>query len=108
MAALVAQQVDADGLKPVFAAATALGDTMPCDGHTALFVVNGSGAGRTITIASQAVARPGLVVDDLEVVIPAGESWLILPDPVGFANENGQAEITYSAVATTTVAAVRI
>lgn len=108
MAVLDTQQAAATGLEAAYDAASVGGDSMPCDGRTVLHVVNDDVGAHVVTIASEAVARPGLAAANIVVNVPAGESRFILPDPTGFADENGRAAITYDDVTDVTVAAIRI
>lgn len=109
MATLSPQSVVSTGLNPSYAAATGGGDAIPADGRTFLHVKNGDSSSHTVTIASVAVARAGLAVANLAVAVPAGAERMIAIDPTGYADPTtGLAAITYSAVTSVTVAAVRV
>lgn len=108
MAALSVQQATPSGLTPTYANAAGGGDTFPLDGDTAFIVKNGGGSPITVTIASKKTAVPGLSVANQAVTVAAGAESHILVDPAAFADPtSGLASVTYSAVTSVTVAAVR-
>lgn len=107
MAVLSPQTVSNNGLNPTFAAASAGGDKIAADSRTFLVVKNGGGSSITVTVVTPATVS-GLAVADLAVTVPnAGERWIGPFAPGAFADANGQASITYSAVTSVTVGAFR-
>lgn len=106
MALLTAQPLNVVGVKPTFAAAAALGDTLKPGANQVLIVTNGDASAKTVTLV-----RPGTEYGqanaDVAKVIPAGETWYFLVPPE-FADTDGLIDITYSAVTSVTVAVVRV
>jgi len=113
MAKLTTQAIALAGTKVVPVAASAGGDKMANDGKTILRIVNGAGAGRTVTVtAVQTTAVvPGfgtLPRGNIAVVTANGETWDVGPFPTAFNDANGDVGWTYSSEAGLTVAAVRV
>lgn len=89
-------------------AAATLGDTFPNTGRELLFIANGDVSDMTLTIVTPATLA-GQAVADRTVTIPAGESRLIGPFPVGiYNNAAGGVDLTYSSVTDLTVYVVRV
>lgn len=108
MATLATEAVSKSGLNATYAAANAGGDSFTPDRSTFLHVKNGDAASKTVTIATPATMA-GLAIDDVAVTIPAGEDRFIGPFPPDlFADTDGLADITYSAVTSVTVAVIRV
>lgn len=116
MAQLTVQSVSfGPALGPSYGAAAAGGDSFPnaTDETTFLVVKNGSASPITATInpviTSAKVPGVGtLTVAAISESVPAsGERW-IGPFPVAFNEASGLVNVTYSAVTTVTVAAVRV
>ncbi|MFF9146324.1 hypothetical protein ACF1BN_15835 [Streptomyces sp. NPDC014861] len=111
MAALNPTLVPVDGglpdLSAVAVAATALGDTAPCGPGRLLAVINGGGAGRTVTVATPGTVD-GLAIEDLAVTVAAGKTALIPLPRRPFAGTGGRAAITYDAVTSVTVAVLEL
>ena len=109
MANLNAQKVVLGGLAPAFTAAAAGGDTLPPVGSGFLVVKNGSGVSVNVTVATPGNTEFGIAQPDVVVAVPAaGERYIgplstNLTDPVS----NG-INVTYSAVASVTVAVVAV
>lgn len=107
MALLTPQQIDIDGLEPVFAAASAGGDTVSPDDRVYVEVINGDGTDTTVTVVvpgtTYAQANP-----DVAVVVTAGERRKIGPFPRAIADTDGLVDLTYSKVTSLTVGAFRI
>jgi len=105
--ALLAVQADVPaGNVPAYTAATNGGDTMPAGDHNVLQVKNGSGGAITVTIAGNVPCNQGFT-HNVAVSVAAGASEEIGPLPASrFGDVNGLVTITYSAVASLTVAAV--
>lgn len=116
MAALTVQTIVAAGLAPSYAAASAGGDTIANDSqkNTFLHVKNASGGAITVTIApaqsSVNVADVGAVtVPSMVVSVPATTGdRMIGPFPAAYTDANGNVAVTYSAVTSLTVAAVKL
>lgn len=104
MAQLAPQKVSQAGVAVTYGAAGAGGDTFPISRRRTLRVKNGSGAGITVTVHAQKACNQG-VTHDLAVTVGAGAEKVIGPlDYDRFADEDGYAHVTYSAVTTVTVA----
>lgn len=111
MAALSISTMTSAGLTPATVAASAGGDTIAppngSDDRTFLFVNNGSASAITVTVADPGKTPAGNSGTATGVSVAAGAISLI-PIPTGAINAStGQASITYSAVTTVTVAALR-
>lgn len=110
MALLTHNQLDvAAGTAPVFVAAAAGGDTVQADASGRLFVVvkNASAGAVTVTVVDPRISEAGVAIGDPTYSVGvAGERWIPIEsffrDPA-----TGLVNITYSAVASVTVAAVR-
>lgn len=111
MALLSTQTIAATGLTPATTAASGGGDTIApaslSDDRTFLYVNNGSGASITVTVADPGKTPAGNSGTAPAVTVAAGAVSLI-PIATGSINATtGLASVTYSAVTTVTVAAVR-
>lgn len=109
MAVLSTQVVALSGLAPTYAAAAGGGDRAECGDRTFLHVKNGADSPVTVTLDATAAVR-GQSVADVTVSVPAsGERMIgpLLPDLFQSPTDN-LCGISYSAVATVTVAALRI
>ncbi|MFR0351787.1 hypothetical protein [Streptomyces sediminimaris] len=110
MATLTTQAITADGLDPAYTAAAAGGDKVKPGPNTFLHVVNGDAAPITVTLAVPgnyygSVANPDLVV----TVAASGELMIPVPGtPFADPSDSGLASVSYSAVTSVTVAALRI
>ena len=90
-------------------AAAAGGDTFGPDPRTFLDITNAGGSAITVTITAYGSGPGGNPVANRVISVPAGEERMIGPfDPAGFADASGNAAIAYSAVASVTVAALRL
>jgi hypothetical protein len=96
-------------------AASGGGDTAPNDGHTYLYVNNGGSGSITVTVTAQntTIKPPGgggvMTKSNITDTIAAGKEGLMGPFPPGFFNNSvGQISITYSAVTSVKVLAVRL
>lgn len=109
MAVLTVQQASLAGLTPTYAAASAGGDSFPNDGNIVLHVKNTNGSQRTVTVASQKAATPGLAPSNNAVVVAAtnGDKVIGPFDPSVWNDANGSVQVTYSAETGVTVAAIR-
>jgi hypothetical protein len=108
MALLAQQRIVAGGLTPTYAAAAGGGDTLIPGDDVFLHVKTGA-TGATVTVNSQRLCDQG-VDHDLVVVIGTTSERMIGPlNPTRFADPaDGLVKVTYSQVATVTVAAVAI
>jgi hypothetical protein len=107
MALLTPQTAAVTGTVLTMAAASGGGDTIVGGSTTFLLVRNGDASSKTVT-----VVRPGTTYGtadpDIEVVVTAGNIAIIGPIPSEFADPtDGYVDVTYSAVTSVTVAAVR-
>jgi hypothetical protein len=95
-------------------ACTAGGDTCPNDGRTFLLFENGDAASHTITVtpAKTTLNQPGVgTVEKANVALAvgAGDEGLLGPFPPGMFNDiNGNLAITYSAVTSCKILAVKL
>lgn len=112
MAALTVEStgVGANSLTPTFVAAGAGGDTFLNDGRTVLYVKNGDASPITVTITTPLSLRGGIGVEDPPTTVPATDEEIIGPfDPTIFNAPAGTGvEVNYSAVASVTVAVIRL
>lgn len=104
MAVLTPLNPGLTGAAEVFVAASGGGDTFPNDGHTMLHVKNGGGGSINVTIDSKVPCNQGSD-HDIVVAVPAAQERVIGP----FSQDRfgTDVNITYSGVATVTVAAVK-
>lgn len=105
MALLATLNVDSAGLTPAYVAAAAGGDTFANDGRQMLHVKNGGGAPITVTVTAINKCNHGSLHNYVVSVTNAQER-MIGPFPV--AQFGDAPAITYSAVTTVTVAAIRL
>lgn len=107
MAILTTQQVQITGTAATYAAASAGGDKIDPGDH-ALHVKNASAAAVTVTVVTPGTVQ-GQPIGDVPVSVPAGGERFIGPFPKrDFAGADGLVDVTYSAVASVTVAVVRV
>lgn len=108
LAVLNVQKITKDGIVPVFSAADAAGDEFANSGRTFLHVRNGGAAQVTVTVDSVKLCDQGFD-HDVTVAVPAGGERLIGPfEPGRFNNSSSRVRVTYSAVASVTVAALEV
>lgn len=109
MATLIYAQVTIAGTNPGLAAASVGGDKVPPNDRGALLVVNGSGSSINVTTVVPGNTRYGQAQPDVVDAVPANSTRLIGPFPSDLADPaDGLVAITYSAVATVSVAAIAI
>lgn len=111
MALLATQSITSAGLTPTTAAASVGGDTVQpaslADDRVTLYVNNASGSPITVTIADPGKTPAGNA-GTAPAVSVAATTAMYIPIPAGAINPaTGLASITYSAVTTVTVAALR-
>jgi len=104
---LTVQQVALTGTVITTGAANADGNSFLNDGRTWLRVINGSGSSINVTINSQVLCDQGFD-HDIVVAVAAGATKEIGPFDTRRFNLNGYTHVTYSAVASVTVAAIKI
>lgn len=108
MATLTAQALAAAGLNPTYAAADVAGDEFAWSNGVFCHVKNDDAGSHTVTVVSQATARPGIAPANIEVAIPAGEARFIGPlNQSLFADADGNVQITYDAVTSVTIAVLK-
>lgn len=107
MALLTAQPISVVGVKPTFAAATALGDTIRPAANQVLIVTNGDASAKTVTLVRPG-AEYGQNNPDVAKIVPAGETWYLLVPPEFADPTDGLIDVTYSAVTEVAVALVRV
>lgn len=109
MATLQVQTVDLDGLTPSFAAASAGGDKFPADpdGRTFLAIKNGGASPITATIATPGKTGGLDIAEQAVTVAAGGEVWVKPARADLIRGADGLADISWSATASVTVAAVR-
>jgi hypothetical protein len=92
-------------------AAAGGGDSFSNTGRELFYIKNGGGGGITVTFDSPATcsfAGAALAAHDAAVSVGAGAERLIGPFPaVRFNDGSGNVNVTYSGVATVTVAVIR-
>jgi hypothetical protein len=108
MATLTPQAISIAGLTPSFSAASAGGDKLPPGTHIFLRVKNGGASAVTVTVAANPTAS-GLTVTSPTVSVAAAGDVLIGPFPSNdfAAAADGLVAVSYSAVTSVTVAALR-
>lgn len=113
MATLTVQSVTESGLDGSYSAAAGAGDTFVNDttGRTFLHVKNGDASSHTVTVTPVITSRSiegfgTLTKSGVSVAIPAGEDRFIGPFP--YTAYGADPDITYSAVTSVTVAAIKV
>ena len=105
MAALTTQQIAVTGVNPTYASASGGGDTVEAGDGIFIHIKNGDSGSHTVTVAVPGTeygqARP-----DVTVTVPAGESRFI-QIPRSLADTDGRIHLSYSAVTSVTIAALR-
>lgn len=107
MATLVTQNISTAGILPTYAAAAAGGDAMVADATSFLHIKNGAGSSMTVTLVTPATVDTLAVADRTVTVGATSEQMIAVPDTLYKDPTTGLASITYSAVTTVTVAAIR-
>jgi len=98
------------GILPTYGSAAAGGDDFSNDGKTFLHIKNGGGASINATVTSQVATPPaGTAAANKVVAVAAGSEQMIGPiNATGFNDASGKVQISYSAVASVTVAAISV
>ena len=107
MALLSPQQVQITGTAATYAAAAVAGDSVRPDDRTFLHVKNASAGAVTVTVVVPG-EQFGQPLADVPVSVPAGGERLIGPLVRSLAGSSDVVDITYSAVTSVTVAAIRV
>ena len=111
MATLTVQAPAASGTAITYAAADVAGDKWLSSGNERFVVKNGSGSPVTVTFDAPGTCSFGLAANaahDLAVSVAAGaEKWFGPFEVSQFKDSSGYVNVSYSAVTTVTVAAVR-
>jgi hypothetical protein len=107
MALLTPQTLSLTGLVKTMIAAAAGGDTFANDGTILFFVKNGGASAVTVTINSQTPCNQGYDHDIVLSLAAGAEVAFPKLDPGRFNDTNGNVSVTYSAVTSVTVAAVK-
>lgn len=110
MAELTVQEITIAGAEEAsLVAASSAGDKFDNDGKTFFKLTNGDASSHTATFVGQK-NLPLDVSADQAVTVPAGETWIIGPFPVGIFNTDGanEVEVTYDAVTSVTVGAFSV
>lgn len=114
MATLTAQDVSTAGLKATYAAASSGGDVVANDGNIILHVKNGDASSHTVTTTAQVTSKEfegfgSATFSNSAVSIAAGGEKFIGPFPIKtFNNTAGNIAITYDAVTSVTIAAIKV
>lgn len=104
---LTVQQIVLAGTVITAEAANVDGNQFLNDGRTWLKVINGSAASINVTANSQVLCDQGFDHDQV-IAVAAGITKYIGPFETKRFNLNGYTHVTYSAVTTVTVAAIKI
>lgn len=107
MADLALQQMKLSGLQPVYAAASAGGDTAPIGQRIVLHIKNGGAAPITATVTT-ALKVGDLGVDEAVHAVPAGGDAFVQMSTAYRDPTTGRAAITYDDVASVDVAAIQL
>jgi hypothetical protein len=109
MATLAPQQVLVTGTTPNFVAASVGGDACNPDDRVFLRVKNASASSINVTIVDPGLTQIGQANPDPVVAVPATTGDVLINLPASLASlSTGLVSWTYSAVATVTVALVRV
>lgn len=108
MATLTTQNITTAGILPTYVAASAGGDAMIPDSTSFLHIKNGGGSSMTVSIADPLTIDTSLTVTPRVVTVGAtSEAMIAVPDSLYRNPATGLAALTYSAVTSVTVAAIR-
>jgi hypothetical protein len=111
MALLTLQTITAAGLAPATVSAAAGGDTVALasatDAGSFLQVTNGGGSPITVTLADPGTTPAGNTTTAPAVSVAAGATKLFPLNPALVNSSTNLVSISYSAVTTVTVAAIR-
>ena len=115
MVDLTIQAAAEAGLQAVYTPASGGGDAaLNIEGDVVLHVKNTDAAARTVTVTAQKTSKPvggfgTMTKADAVVAVPAGEERFIGPfAPQAFNDAAAKVQVTYSATANLTIAALKI
>jgi hypothetical protein len=105
---LTVQQIARTGIVPSYAAANALGNSIPNDGQVFVHIKNGAGAPINVTVLVPALVD-SMAITARVVAVANGSEKMIGPFPPGIFNQpDGKVYVDYSSETTITVAAIRL
>lgn len=108
MATVSTDRIQVAGTDPTYNAASAGGDKVPAGDDTVLHVKNGSAGTITATVVTPNTVL-GQAIGDIAVTVPAGEARFIGPLTAShLAASDGLVDVTWSATASVTFAAIRV
>lgn len=108
MSTLNVQKVVLGGLSPTYGAAAVGGDEFVNSGRDFIHVKNGGGSSVDVTVNSQEPCDQGYD-HDVVVAVGAGAEKMIGPFPKSrFDDADGKVQITYSGVASVTIAVIQV
>jgi hypothetical protein len=108
MATVSPDRIQIAGTAPTYNAASAGGDKVPPGDDTILHVKNGSAGAITATVVTPGTVA-GQPIGDVAVSVPAGGERFIGPLTRSiFAASDGLVDITWSAAASVTFAAIQV
>lgn len=107
MAAITVQGSSATGTALSLVAASGGGDTVAVTNDTELYVRNSDASAKTVTVVRPGTDAFGIAIPDIAVVVAAGATTAIRLLPEFRDPATGLVSITYSAVTSVTVAAMR-
>lgn len=112
MAAISVTSISPAGAVEAYASASGGGDTVRCGDRTFLSVFNDSAGSVTVTVADTKTRTPVGATSfdpDVEVVVAPDSTKFIGPlEASRFANDDGDADVTYSSATDVNVAAFRL
>lgn len=112
MADLTLQEFDLAGLTPSFTAADSDGDAFVNNGKTLLYVKNGDGSSRDVTLNIQKTITIGgidITLSNPTVTVPANDEKIIGPFSQDWFNDvDDKVNVDYDAVTSVTVAALKL
>lgn len=108
MATVTTDRIQIAGTNPTYNPASAGGDKTPPGADVVLHVKNASAGSVTCTVVTPGTVA-GQPIGDVNVTVPAGEERFIGPlTPNIFTGSDGLVDITWSATASVTFAAIAI
>jgi hypothetical protein len=110
MALLLNQPVRRRGTQPLYAAASAGGDTFAAGDDVILHVRNAGGSSTVVTVLTFWTVAAAVKAADLTVTVPAGQERFVGPLPRRVFNDpaSGVATVTYSVTTSVTLAALEV
>jgi hypothetical protein len=105
---LTAQNLVLTGLAATLAAADATGNNFLNTGREVFVVRNGGGSQITVTVAAQTQCNQGILHNETITVAAGATSYIGTFPAARFNTTSGYVNITYSGVASVTVAVIRV